>query len=413
MGIGGGSLSGNRPWGNFFLIASRDRIVTDKTESLWAILLGIATMKTVVWIQVLLVATGMASLQNEVIQQYGSVIHAGYAEALSEAKKLEKKIGEFVARPTVEGMEAAKKQWIRARLPYSQTEVARFYGGPIDDEDGFEGWINAWPIDEAYLDYVKGKPRAGLINHPDEVRGVDEETLFELNEQGGEADICTGYHAIEFLLWGQDFYPDSAGKRPLTDYTTHEFSRRRRDALQACARLLVTHLSTLVADWAPGKSNFRARFEKAPARDSLGKILTGMAMLAGFELASERLAVAYETQSQEDEHSCFSDTTHLDLIYNIKGIRNIWLGSYEDLRGKGIRDLAHSIDESLAKTITDSLNQCLNEASEIPVPFDQAFLGDDNAPGRVKILRCIESLEALKKHLVDFGRKADLGLTLN
>lgn len=370
-------------------------------------------MKLLVWCQVVLVATGMASLKEEVVVQYGRVLHATYAEALSEAKELERVIGDFVLRPTEEGLEAAKKQWVRARFPYSQSEVARFYSGPIDDEDGFEGWINAWPIDEAYLDYVRGKPEAGLINHPEEVRGVDDKTLFELNEQGGEADICTGYHAIEFLLWGQDFYVDSAGKRPLTDYTTHPTSRRRKDALQACARLLVTHLSTLKAEWSSGKTNYRQQFEKAPAEESLAKILTGMAMLVGFELASERLAVAYETQNQEDEHSCFSDTTHHDLIHNIKGVRNVWRGSFGEVKGKGMRDLAVSLDQELAARISKGIEQCVAQAGEIPVPFDQALLGEDEAPGRKKILRTIESLEALKKDLIALGEKAGIKLPLN
>lgn len=398
---------------NFLGRSGRDRSVTHDSRSVRKGWINLPMMRAIVLIQGVLVVAGMGSLKREVVVQYGEVLHATYAEALLEAKKLEKEISEFVARPTEAGLAAAKKQWTRSRYPYSQSEVARFYSGPIDDEDGFEGWINAWPIDEAYLDYVKGKPKAGLINHPETVRGVDEETLFELNEQGGEADICTGYHAIEFLLWGQDFHADSPGKRPLSDYTTQEFSKRRRDALQACARLLVTHLSTLEAEWSPGKSNYRRRFEAAPERESLGKILTGMAMLAGFELASERLAVAYETQSQEDEHSCFSDTTHLDLIHNIKGICNVWMGSYGEVEGKGVRELAASLDEALANRITKTLEQCLSNAGEIPVPFDQAFLGEDTAPGRTKILRCIESLEALKKDLLTLGRKADLGLALN
>lgn len=359
-------------------------------------------------LQWLLVMTGLASLEKQVVVQYGSVIHATYAEALSGAKKLEKMIGNFVDDPTEEGLAGVKKQWILSRYSYSQSEVCRFYGGPIDDEKGFEGWINAWPIDEAYLDYVRGKPEAGLINQPGEVRGIEEETLFELNEQGGEADICTGYHAIEFLLWGQDFYVDSPGQRPLSDYTTHPFAKRRRDTLQACARLLVTHLSTLEANWSPGKSNYRQDFETAPPQESLAKILTGMVMLAGFELASERLAVAYDTQSQEDEHSCFSDTTHLDLIHNIKGIENVWLGRFKECRGPGFSDLARSLDPTLEAGISKRITQCLKLAGEIPVPFDQAFPGEDDAPGRVAILRCIEALEALRKELLVLGARADL-----
>lgn len=369
-------------------------------------------MKILLSIQCLLLSIGWASLEHKIIAHYGTVIHATYADALEEAKRLEEMAGHFIEDPTEEKLAALKEQWILSRHSYSQSEVTRFYGGPIDDENGFEGWINAWPVDEAYLDYVRGRPDAGMINQPGQVRGINEETLFELNEQGGESDICTGYHAIEFLLWGQDFYPDSPGRRPISDYLTHEYAKRRGDALQACARLLVTHLSNLEADWSPGKSNYRRRFEEAPPKESLEKILTGMTMLAGFELASERLAVAYETQNQEDEHSCFSDTTHLDLIHNIRGIENVWLGRYGAIEGPGMQELARATDQKLAAKITGSLTACLKQAEAIPVPFDQAVLGDDDAPGRIKILACIEALEGLRKELLLFAERADLDLDL-
>jgi len=370
-------------------------------------------VKAIFWLPCFLINLGLATPKEKIVVQYGTVIHATYAEALKEAKRLEAMIGKFVDQPMAEGLEGVRKQWILSRYSYSQSEVSRFSGGPIDDDNGFEGWINAWPIDEAYLDYVRGKPEAGLINQPGEVRGIDEETLFELNEQGGEADICTGYHAIEFLLWGQDFYADSPGRRPLSDYTSHPFAKRRRDTLQACARLLVTHLSTLEANWSPGKSNYRKAFEAAPPEESLKKILTGMVMLAGFELASERLAVAYDTRSQEDEHSCFSDTTHLDLINNIKGIENVWLGRFEEAKGPGIQDLARSLDPALEANLSEAIGGCLKLAGEIPVPFDQAVLGKDGSPGRIKILRCIESLENLRKELLVLADRADLDLQFN
>lgn len=362
----------------------------------------------IIFFSLVLTSLNMASTKSEVVQNYARVLHATYRDALVEAGKLDEMISSFVGKPTEEAFQKIKKQWITSRLPYSQSEVARFYGGPIDDDKGFEGWINAWPIDEAYLDYVRGKPAAGLINRPDEVRGIDQETLYELNEQGGEADICTGYHAIEFLLWGQDFFKDSPGQRPWTDFTTSKNSKRRRDALQACSRLLVSHLSTLVAQWSPDKENYRKQFTAAPADESLAQILTGMTMLAGFELASERLAVAYDTQSQEDEHSCFSDTTHLDLRFNIKGIQNVWTGRYEKVNGPGLVTLAEATDPKLAREISDNLDLCLQFAREIPVPFDQAVLGEDEAPGRQKILKCIESLEKLNRNLLLFAEKASL-----
>ena len=51
-------------------------------------------------------------------------------------------------------------------MVYSPTEVFRFYGGPIDDDNGPEGLLNAWPLDEVFIDYVLGNPDAGIINDP-------------------------------------------------------------------------------------------------------------------------------------------------------------------------------------------------------------------------------------------------------
>ena len=64
--------------------------------------------------------------------------------------------------------------------------------------------INAWPMAEAYIDYVEGDPEAGIINNPDEFPQITAELIESLNEEGAEENISAGWHAIEFLLWSQD-----------------------------------------------------------------------------------------------------------------------------------------------------------------------------------------------------------------
>ena len=41
--------------------------------------------------------------------------------------------------PTPATLEAAKRAWLLARDDYGPTEAYRFYGGPIDNEDGRSG----------------------------------------------------------------------------------------------------------------------------------------------------------------------------------------------------------------------------------------------------------------------------------
>ena len=62
---------------------------------------------------------------------------------------------------------------------------------------------------------------------------ITAEALTAANEEGGETNISTGWHAIEFLLWGQDLSATGPGARPATDYTTAPNAERRGDVPDA------------------------------------------------------------------------------------------------------------------------------------------------------------------------------------
>jgi len=157
-------------------------------------------------------------LKRAALTTYAEIVYASYADSARLAVELQVAIDEFVANPAAETHQAAKSAWLAAQEPYGQTEAYRFYGGPIDDEDGPEGLMNAWPLDEAYIDYVQGAESSGIINNVDAYPVIDIDLLITLNEAGSEKNISTGYHAIEFLLWGQDFSENGPGQRQYTDY---------------------------------------------------------------------------------------------------------------------------------------------------------------------------------------------------
>ena len=143
-----------------------------------------------------------------------------YSRSLTSAEALDQAIDRFLNDPSAARFDAAKRAWLLARDDYGPTEVYRFYDGPIDnEEDGVEVLVNAWPLDEAYIDYVVGSPNAGIINNPADFPSIDADLIVSLNEEGGEENVSTGWHAIEFLLWGQDTSEDGPGVRPLEDYT--------------------------------------------------------------------------------------------------------------------------------------------------------------------------------------------------
>ena len=348
---------------------------------------------------------------KQVVLNYANIVHASYVDSLNLAKNMQEKINNFLEAPSQKGLDEAKQSWVDSRFPYLQTEVYRFYGGPIDDEDGPEGLLNAWPMDESYVDYVKGSPKSGIINNPADYPEITQELLLTLNEKEGEENISCGYHAIEFLLWGQDFNTDGPGNRPFTDYTTSANADRRKEFLKITVNLLIENLQSLVNEWAPEEENYRNYFVNSKPKESFQKILLGMTLLAGFELAGERILVAYESKAQEDEHSCFSDTTHNDSIYDIVGIKNVWTGKYTSadgsiIEGPGIRNFALSIDTDLTEKIDNSLKLALKTSMEIPRPFDQAILAEKGSDTSNSIISLVEELENTADSLVIMAEKS-------
>ncbi len=345
---------------------------------------------------------------NAALATYAEVVHANYAESLAAVMALDTAIDAFLTTPDAAGLEAARQAWLEAREPYLQTEVFRFYGGPIDDEDdGPEGLINAWPLDEAYIDGVADDPMAGIIN--DMSQAITAEALVGLNEQGGEENIATGFHAIEFLLWGQDTSTDGPGDRPHTDFVDGEAPNadRRRDYLAIVSDLLVQHVGDVTAEWAPDTGDYRNEFLAAEPAEGLRRVMTGMIVLAGFETGGERLQTALDSGDQEDEHSCFSDNTHRDMVQDVRGIKNVWAGQYGAVSGTGIRAVVEARDSELAGRIGVLVDESLDLAEALVPPFDREIAaGNDEGNARVQAL--IESLRTLEGALEEAFRLFEL-----
>lgn len=368
---------------------------------------------------------------DAVVNHYADLAHANYADALKAAQALNERIDELLANPTAETLSAAKQAWLQARVPYQQSEVFRFGNAVVDD---WEGQLNAWPLDEGMIDYVEGDDyqhelgnegaTANIIANEKitvggetlDVSAITPELLADLNEIGGsEANVASGYHAIEFLLWGQDLHGFEAGngERPVSDYQTgddctHGHCDRRGSYLDAVSDLLVDDLEWMVAQWAPEtEGNYRQELLAEGDQEGLRRMLFGMGSLSLGELAGERLKVALEANSFEDEHDCFSDNTHNSHYYNGQGIQNIYTGSYQRLdgsvvEGASLQDLLSQQNAELADTLHEQLEatmarlDAIKEAAEAessPMAFDM-MIAPGNEQGSELINEAILTLVA-------------------
>lgn len=336
-------------------------------------------------------------VSKQLIEDYSKHLFETYKNLKAKNMALKEAIELFVKDPNPGSHFRAKEAWIEARLAYSPTEAFRFYGGPIDDaEKGPEGLMNAWPLDEGYIDYVQGNAEAGIINNPKLYPQITKDLLISMNEKDGERNISTGYHAIEFLLWGQDQSLSHAGGRTFEDYVVKKAPNAERRALylKLLAELLVDHTEKVLNEWSPEqKGNYAEQFKKLPVNDSIQKILLGMATLSVDEMSGERMTVPFEKFDQENEQNCFSDTTHADLVANQKGILALYSGNYTGFKGVGVEQLFANKNPKLAEKISKHMNSTLKHLETIEAPIDVLIMAKKKSPAKKHVFKTIDELQ--------------------
>lgn len=336
------------------------------------------------------------------LQTYADIALDSYNASYDDAMKLQKAIHAFADEPNQANLDEAKKIWLMARESYGVTEIFRLSEGPIDAEEGWvsdaygnlEGQINAWPLDENLIDYTmdadQKRTSGNIIDStgvftpggkdvtPVDITTIDKDVLSKLNENGSDENVSAGWHSMEFLLWGQDQDynnlvedkitngPMVAGQRPLSDFTTDKFAKRRLQYLVANADKMLEDIGTVRDAWLKkvdgNKGLYRAAFlgqltgdnseKNIPMEQALRQVFVGMGMFLKSELANERIAVAVLTPSEEDEHSCFSDNTHRDIYTNFKGFTDALYGKYN---GKKVGTSAYDFLPSQEKNTVDGL----------------------------------------------------------
>ena len=359
-----------------------------------------------------------------VVSTYSDLAEAAYGDSLTTARELQSAVEAFLATPSDAALQTARAAWIAARVPYQQTEVFRF-GNPIVDD--WEGKVNAWPLDEGLIDYVDSSyggatdenqlaalnvianPMLTIAGQEVDASQITPALLGDTLDQadGVESNVARGYHAIEFLLWGQDLngHAPGAGDRPWTDYAqgadcTNGNCDRRADYLRAATQLLVDDLSFMAAQWAKGGAAREAVM--ADPQAGLVAMLTGMGSLSYGEQAGERMRLGLMLNDPEEEHDCFSDNTHNSHFYDGLGVQNVYLGRYQRtdgsvIEGPSLRDLVADEDAALAQEIEGKLDTtmealgAIKAAAEGGMAYD-SMLEAGNAEGEALVMAGVDGL---------------------
>jgi putative iron-regulated protein len=380
---------------------------------------------------------------SDVLTNYGDIAHAMYEDSLIAAKSLQTAVNAFLADPTPAKLAAARAAWKAARIPYLQSEGFRFGNAVVDQ---WEGEVNSWPLDEGLIDYVAPSYGTSSDENPLYTLNViahkqirigakqldasilDKKLLRQLQQaQGVEANVATGYHAIEFLLWGQDLHGTGpgAGERPASDYDvkacTHANCDRRAQYLKAATDLLVEDMAEMTADWAAGGKARKELAAKGPD-GGLSTILTGIGSLSYGEMAGERMKLGLILHDPEEEQDCFSDNTHNSHYYDELGMTEIWRGAYTRINGAVVhgasfRDYVMAKSPDIAKRMDERMADALAKIKRIKDTGDSGKMAYDqmiakgNAAGNKMVQDAIDALIAQTR--ADEAVVAALGLKIS
>ncbi|HTR00953.1 MAG TPA: imelysin family protein [Candidatus Acidoferrum sp.] len=356
-----------------------------------------------------------------IIGNYVAIAQATFGDALSGARELETAVTAFLQKPSAASLDAARAAWRASRPAYLQTEAFRFGNAAVDE---WAPRVNSGPLAEGLIDYVApsyGKTSdtnefytANVIANPVldiggmsvDAGNITPQFLAETlqNIGGVDANVATGYHVIEFLLWGQDLHGTSpgAGERPYTDYDldhcTHGNCDRRRAYLESATRLLVTDLEEMTQSWQNGGRAYEELMAKG-VNDGLAAMLTGMGSLAYGELAGQRLRLPLLMHDPAVEQDCYSDNTLWSHFYDARGIQNLWHGAYQrtngsKVEGPGLEALLRAVAPDVHAEMSarvESTDLAMDALIKQPQPYDM-LIAPGNTTGETLINNAVSAL---------------------
>ena len=359
------------------------------------------------------------SEKQELIRNHAHIAYELYSDAHLRATQLKTHISDFIASPTDDGFSSLKLAWRQAYFAYLRAEALRFSDGPIDDERNLQKQLGIWPILFKSIDHQNGTT-LGIVQDSAQFPSINSQTLGEFNDQLNGKQSVIGFHAVEYLLWGEDGDPDllAAGSRLYTEYSTDSNSlinARRAKYLKVCGDLIATGLGQLVNDWdSLGNNGYYTSFTSLEENRALKNILTGLGTLSKSELAERALMKPIQKQSQEFEISNFSDNTVTDLIAMVQSLDIVYRGTYTTdnglkISGKSIQDIIEIENLELSERVDTKLKECLELVEAIPTPFDYyALLESEFGEGPITDAAvALKDLEALFREV---AREFDIGI---
>ena len=180
---------------------------------------------------------------------------------LMSLEQLQSSTTEFLSAPNSTNQKQAKRAWLQAHKAFLGSNLFS-----LVSQNQLIFQIDAWPIQEGFLDSIPNYPQSGIIN--DLTVAIDTESLQEQHGITDSREVSLGFHALEFLIFGRT--PENFG------LSGDNIKLRRRAAMKIILDLLISDIDLAFEEIGEASADFLSELE-----DYDGKDLDGLRRLLG------------------------------------------------------------------------------------------------------------------------------------
>jgi len=250
--------------------------------------------------------------------------------------------------------------------------------------------IESWPIQGGYIDYLQGYEHTGLIN--DLTVDINLPVLKEQHKLTDSFDVSLGFHALEFILWGDtlerssDDFEASEPDFSNIGYETNA-KNRRRAYLLAVVSQIDDQVAQLQSRWDSADNSFSSTLSTMTDQQQNAYILSSITSYIT-HLNSRFFNPEYENDLFLINESPYSHTTRDGVVVSfhefetlLNGILNIQIAFLpeDDMEQKQqtvlmqdlLKELSFQIDllPDLSPESLDDWNDNANKASILAHQF--------------------------------------------
>lgn len=299
--------------------------------------------------------------------QAGLEAYTGLSRASQSAQVVDSKLASFLYHPNPMTHGELKQAWRQAYDDFLRAMVFAYL--PIQDPPEWYSkhiayrdlltQLDSWPIQGGYIDYVPGYPFSGIVN--DLTLVIDEQTLRNQHLFTDNSNASIGYHALEFMLWGDngersphDFFPQEntapvllnegehnhenseagldQGTEPAPEVHAHteetnqpgmpepQNHNRRRQYVQVISEVLQKDLIRVQRRWEPSTGYYAQLIQQSTPDNTLQAALIAAQRLISEEILNKRFTL---------ESSEFSASSARDIEMLLHGLQ-LWFNPEDD-----------------------------------------------------------------------------------